>query len=65
VKGMGSGCGNTMTKKKGLYENINDKRDRIKRGSGEKMREKGDKLAPSEENFKDAAKTAKPVKKKK
>jgi len=54
-----------MTKKKGLYENINDKRDRIKRGSGEKMREKGDKLAPSEENFKDAAKTAKPVKKKK
>ena len=48
-----------MTKKKGLYENINDKRDRIKRGSGEKMREKGDKLAPSDEDFKNAAKTVK------
>ena len=29
------------------------------------MREKGDKGAPSDEDFKNAAKTAKPVKKKK
>jgi len=49
-----------VTKKKGLYENIHDKRAR-----GEKMREKGDKGAPSDEDFKNAAKTAKPVKKKK
>lgn len=46
------------------YENINAKRDRIENGSGEKMREKGDKGAPTEQNFKDAAKTAKKPKKK-
>jgi hypothetical protein len=46
-------------KKKGLYENINAKRDRIDNGSGEKMRKKGDDGAPTEQNFKDAAKTAK------
>ena len=54
----------SMAKKKGLYENINAKRDRIENGSGEKMREKGDKGAPTEQNFKDAAKTAKKPKKK-
>lgn len=48
-----------MTKKKGLYDNINAKRDRIENGSGEKMRKKGDDGAPTEQNFKDAAKTAK------
>ena len=37
-----------------LYENINAKRKR-----GEKMRSKGEKGAPSEQDFKNAAKTAK------
>jgi hypothetical protein len=43
-----------------LYENIHKKRARIKAGSGEKMAKKGDKGRPSAQNFKDAAKTAKP-----
>ena len=30
-----------------LWENIRKKRERIKRGSGEKMRKKGDKGAPT------------------
>ena len=42
-----------------LYENIHKKRKRIAAGSGEKMRKKGDKGAPTEANFKRAAKTAK------
>jgi len=42
-----------------LYENIHKKRKRIKAGSGEKMRKPGSKGAPTEKNFKDAAKTAK------
>ena len=44
--------------KPGLYANIHAKRKRIKAGSGEKMRKKGAKGAPTEQNFKDAAKTA-------
>jgi hypothetical protein len=43
----------------GLYENIHKKRARIKAGSGEKMRKVGSKGAPSAQDFKDAAKTAK------
>ena len=46
-----------------LYENIHKKRKRIKAGSGEKMRKPGSKGAPTAKNFKDAAKTAKKVKK--
>jgi hypothetical protein len=46
-------------KKKGLYANIHAKRKRIKAGSGEKMRKKGAKGAPTAKNFKQAAKTAK------
>ena len=42
----------------GLYENINKKRERIKAGSGEKMRKPGSKGAPTDEAFKKAAKTA-------
>ena len=49
---------------KGLYSNIAAKRERIKAGSGEKMRKPGTKGAPSAADFKAAAKTAKPVKKK-
>jgi hypothetical protein len=44
---------------KGLYANIHAKRKRIKAGSGEKMRKVGSKGAPTKENFKRAAKTAK------
>ena len=47
-----------MTTKKGLYANIHAKRKRIKAGSNERMRKKGDKGAPTAKNFKDAAKTA-------
>lgn len=49
--------------KPGLYENIRNKRERIKAGSGEKMRKPGQKGAPSASDFKDAAKTAKPEEK--
>lgn len=45
--------------KKGLYANIHAKRERIEKGSGEKMRPAGSKGAPSERDFKDSAKTAK------
>ncbi len=50
--------------KPGLYSNIAAKRERIKEGSGEKMRKPGTKGAPTAAAFKAAAKTAKPVKKK-
>lgn len=43
----------------GLYENIHAKRERIKDGSGEKMRKPGSPGAPSEKDFKESAKTAK------
>ena len=49
--------------KKGLYANIHAKRKRIKAGSGEKMRKKGAKGAPTDKHFARAAKTAKKRKK--
>jgi hypothetical protein len=45
--------------KPGLYANIRAKRERIKAGSGERMRKPGTKGAPTAKNFKDAAKTTK------
>ncbi len=45
--------------KKGLYANIHAKRKRIKAGSKEKMRKVGSKGAPTNKDFKKAAKTAK------
>ena len=45
--------------KPGLYANINAKRDRIKAGSGEKMRKVGAKGAPTAKAFKRSARTAK------
>ncbi len=45
--------------KKGLYANIHAKRERIKKGSKEKMRKPGTKGAPTAKAFKKAAKTAK------
>jgi hypothetical protein len=44
---------------RGLYANIHAKRQRIKSGSGERMRKAGSKGAPTSSNFKKAAKTAK------
>jgi|TARA_R100001082_G_scaffold4071_1_gene3140 hypothetical protein len=48
-----------MNKKIGLYSNIHAKRQRIKAGSGEKMRQVGAKGAPTAKAFKQSAKTAK------
>lgn len=45
--------------KKGLYANIHAKRERIKAGSGEKMRKVGSKGAPTAKAFRQSAKTAK------
>jgi hypothetical protein len=45
--------------KPGLYANINAKKERIKAGSGEKMRKPGTKGAPTDKAFKESAKTAK------
>ena len=45
--------------KKGLWENIHAKRERIKRGSGERMRKPGEKGAPSEKDLKEAGKDKK------
>ena len=45
--------------KKGLYANIHAKRARIKAGSGEQMRKKGQKGRPTAAQFRKAAKTAK------
>jgi len=50
--------------KPGLYANIHAKQERIAAGSGEKMNKVGSKAAPSAADFKQAAKTAKPAKKK-
>jgi hypothetical protein len=45
--------------KVGLYANINAKRKRIAKGSGEKMRKVGSKGAPTSQAFINSAKTAK------
>ena len=45
--------------KVGLYDNINAKRKRISKGSGEKMRRVGSEGAPTAEAFKQSMKTAK------
>jgi len=42
--------------KAGLWDNIHAKRERIKEGSGEKMRKAGSKGAPSAQDFKNSAK---------
>ena len=48
-----------MASKRGLYANIHAKKKRIAAGSGEKMRKPGAPGAPTNANFKRAAKTAK------
>ena len=46
-------------KPNGLYANINAKKKRIAEGSGEKMRKVGSEGAPTKQDFKESAKTAK------
>ena len=46
----------------GLYANIHAKQERIKAGSGEKMRKPGSAGAPTAEAFKESAKTVKKAK---
>ena len=46
-------------KRKGLWANITAKRKRIQAGSGETMKRKGAKGAPSSKSFKKAQKTSK------
>ena len=48
-----------MATKPGLYANIHAKQERIKAGSGEKMRKPGSPGAPTKKDFKESAKTAK------
>ena len=48
-----------MATKPGLYANIHAKQERIKAGSGEKMRSPGTKGAPTAKAFKESAKTEK------
>ena len=48
-----------MASKPGLYANIHAKRERIKEGSGEKMKKPGTPGAPTAKAFKQSAKTAK------
>jgi hypothetical protein len=47
-----------MQMKPGLYANIHKKRERIRKGSGEKMRSPGSKGAPTDSAFRKAKKTA-------
>tara|TARA_R110000787_G_scaffold218067_2_gene326789 strand:- start:4098 stop:4322 length:225 start_codon:yes stop_codon:yes gene_type:complete len=56
-----------VSKKPGLWANIHAKRKRIKSGSGERMREKGEKGAPTPSQMKAAQgfKLGGPVKKSK
>ena len=49
----------SVNKKPGLYANIHAKRERIKAGSGERMRKVGSKGAPTAKAFKQSARTAK------
>jgi hypothetical protein len=50
--------------KPGLYANIHKKKERIRKGSGEKMRKPGSKGAPTAKAFRDSAKTAKKTRRK-
>ena len=48
-----------MSTKPGMYANIHAKRERIKAGSGEKMRKVGAKGAPTAKAFKQSLRTDK------
>lgn len=53
-----------QVRKAGLYANILAKQERIKAGSGERMRKPGEPGAPTAKAFRESAKTAKPENKK-
>jgi len=53
------GAYKNISEGEGLWANIHAKRERIKKGSGERMRKPGSKGAPTAQDFKDAAKTSK------
>ena len=48
-----------MKNKPGLYANIHAKQDRIRAGSGERMRKPGSPGAPTAQAFRNSARTAK------
>ena len=48
-----------MAKQPGLYRNTHNKRERIRAGSGERMRKPGSKGAPTAAAWRKSAKTAK------
>lgn len=48
-----------VTKKPGLWANIHKKKERIKKGSGEKMRKQGAKGAPSGKAIRQSQATSK------
>ncbi len=55
-------CGGQHTMDEGgLWDNIHAKRKRIKNGSGEKMKKPGSKGAPTDQDFKDAARVVEKV----
>jgi|DEB0MinimDraft_6_1074348.scaffolds.fasta_scaffold790130_1 hypothetical protein len=54
-----------MASKQGLWDNIRKKRERIKAGSGEKMRKPGTKGAPTKQALIDSQTNKKPKKRKK
>ena len=58
MRGLRSNLEDFMAKQ-GLYANIHAKRERIKAGSGEKMRKPGSAGAPTAKAFRQSAKTAK------
>ena len=51
---MGFKMNSPLKGKRGLWDNIHAKRNRIKAGSGEKMRTPGSKGAPSAKDLKDS-----------
>ena len=60
-----SGRNPYLEEKRGLWDNIHAKRERIKRGSGEKMRKPGSKGAPSNADLKNSqSESASPFRKK-
>ena len=59
VVGLQEQDGSVNMKKPGLYANIHAKQERIKAGSGEKMRKPGTPGAPTKKDFVQSAKTAK------
>ena len=48
-----------MSRRAGLYANLLAKQERIKAGSGERMRKPGEPGAPTAKAFRESAKTAK------